>query len=417
MTNRQRQGWWVIAAFVVGEITVYGTALGTTGVFITPLIRHFHWSHAQVSRIASAWALLYGLGCPVAGWLLDRVDARWVVASGCGLAGLGYLMASQIGGLWGLVGCYALVGFGTALAADTSLMAVAVSWFGERSALAIGVGAAGRSIGLATGPSWVTWVVIRYGWRAGMAAVALPMLGLGLPVSLLLIRKAPRLQTAPATSQARENPTELPGLNVLPAMCTAAFWLIVLSNLIYTAGTTGTVLHLIPYLIGIAYTPAAAAAIFGAQATFAGVGHLALGWLADHYGAKRTVVAAFAMAGLASLLLLEGASPRLGIFALLLFIPLWGFSFGGDTLMSVVLVQSLGRRRYGTLAGILNAFGSIGHMSGPLLIGAMYDVSGNYRSAFATGACLALVAAMAGSLAFPVKGHDQVQLDPQALAV
>lgn len=416
MSDRQRQGWLVIAAFVVSEITVYGTSLGTTGVFITPLIHYFHWNHEQVSRIASAWALLYGLGCPVAGWLVDRINARWIVASGCALAGLGYLMASQIGSLDGLVACYGLVGFGTALSADTALMAVAVSWFGERSALAIGVGAAGRSIGLATGPSWVTWVVMHYGWRAGMAATALPMLGLGVPVSLLLIRKAPS-QAYPVALQARPETEQLPGLEVLPALGTLAFWLIVLSNLIYTAGTTGTVLHLIPYLIGIAYTPVAAAAIFGAQATFAGIGHLALGWLADRYGAKRTVVVAFAMAGLATVLLLGAANPRLGIFALVMFIPLWGFSFGGDTLMSVVLVQSLGRRRYGSLAGILNAFGSIGHMSGPLLIGAMYDVSGNYRSAFLTGTCLALVAAVGGSLVFPVKGHDQAQVEASALAV
>src|SRR5579875_592109 len=415
MSERQRQGWWVIAAFVISEITVYGTALGTTGVFITPLIRYFHWNHEQVSRIASSWALLYGLGCPVAGWLVDRISAHWIVASGCALAGLGYLTASQIGSLDGLIACYALVGFGTALSADTALMAVAVSWFGERSALAIGVGAAGRSIGLATGPSWVTWVVTHYGRRAGMAATALPMLGLGIPVSLLLIRKAPA-QDRPV-AQVQENTAQLPGLEVLPALCTAAFWLIVISNLIYTAGTTGTVLHLIPYLIGIAYTPAAAAAIFGAQATFAGIGHLALGWLADRYGAKRTVVVAFAMAGLATMLLLGAASPRLGIFALVSFIPLWGFSFGGDTLMSVVLVQSLGRRRYGSLAGILNAFGSIGHMSGPLLIGVMYDLSGNYRGAFLTGTCLALVAAMGGSLVFPVKGHDRVQVEASALAV
>jgi MFS family permease len=416
MSDRQRQGWLVITAFVVSEITVYGTSMGTTGVFITPLIRYFHWNHEQVSRIASAWALLYGLGCPVAGWLVDRINARWIVASGCALAGLGYLMASQIGTLEGLVACYALVGFGTALSADTVLMAVAVSWFGERSALAIGIGAAGRSIGLATGPSWVTWVVMHYGWRVGMAAIALPMLGLGLPVSLLLIRKSAS-QGYAAEPQAQAAPAQLPGLEVLPALGTIAFWLIVSSNLIYSSGTTGTVLHLIPYLISIAFTPAAAAAIFGVQATFAGIGHLVLGWLADRYGAKPTAVAAFAMAAVATMLLLGVANPRMGAFALVLFIPLWGFSFGGDTLMSVVLVQSLGRRRYGTLAGILNAFNSIGHMGGPLLIGMMYDLSGNYRSAFLTGAGLASVAAIAGSLVFPVKGHDQVQVEASALAV
>lgn len=412
------QAWLVIAAFAVVEFTIWGATLGTTGVFIAPLIKAFGWDREQVSGIATAFALLFGPSCFVTGWLTERTHPRWLVAAGCVIGGAAYLAASRVNSLPALLVCYALTGICVALTTDTVLMVVAVDWFGERSALAIGIGATGRSVGLATAPSLATWVVTQYGWRTGMVGAALPMLLIGLPVSLLFIRPRPgSAQTARRSVHRRQAEAELPGLSLSAALWTLPLWLILLANVAFAMGTSGIVIHMIPYLIAIAYTPQMAALIFGIQAAFAGLGHVVIGWLADRYGAKRMVVISFALIALAVMALVGAASPKIGIAAVIAFIPLWGFNFGSDTLLSVVLVQVLGRRRYGTLTGLLNLTGSFGHSIGPIFIGAVFDMSGSYAPAFELCALITLCAAVAGAFVFPAKGHDEVAAAPSGVAL
>jgi MFS family permease len=407
MDKPERRGWPVIATFLIVQLTVFGPSIATVGVFITPLIKQFGWSHAQVSRIATAWALSYGLSCPIVGWMLERINARWLVATGCTMCGLGFLTASRIHALLPLEICYAVIGIGIAMSADVPLMVVAVNWFKERSALAIGVGATGRSIGLTTSPALVTWMVVHYGWRMGMAAMAMPMLLIGLPASLLMIRNPPEREHA---ASIMSQPADLPGLDLSTAFSTSTFWLIILAFLAFSLGTSGIVIHLIPYFISLSYTPQQAALIFGAQAALAGLGHIVIGAAADRYGAKRIQVMSFSLIAIAIVLLTLAGNPRFGTLAIIAFVPLWGFDFGSDTLLSVVMVQTLGRRRYGTLTGLLNFTGAFGHSIGPILIGALFDVTGAYHTALMICAVLTACGALAGGLIFPAKGHDRVPL-------
>lgn len=405
MSNPERRGWPVIATFLIVQLTVFGPSIATVGVFITPLIKEFGWTHAQVSRIATAWALTYGLSCPLVGWLLERINARWLVAAGCAAVGLSYLAASRVHALLPLEICYAVIGVGIALSADIPLMVVAVNWFKERSALAIGLGATGRSIGLTTSPAIVTWIVLHHGWRVGMALMAMPMLLIGLPAALIMIRNPPEREHS---SSLLSRSDDLPGLELSAAFSTSTFWLIILAFLTFSLGTSGVVIHMIPYFIALSYTAQQAALLFGAQAALAGLGHIVIGAAADRYGAKRIQVMSFGLIAIAIILLGMAVNPHMRTLAILAFIPLWGFNFGSDTLLSVVMVQVLGRRRYGTLTGLLNFTGAFGHSIGPILIGALFDVTGAYHSALLICAGLTAFGAVAGAMVFPAKGHDRL---------
>jgi MFS family permease len=70
MTPEQRHGWLIVAALFVVEMLVLGGVTGTMGLFLTPLMKQFGWSHSHVSMILTGFSLAFGLGTPLVGWLM-----------------------------------------------------------------------------------------------------------------------------------------------------------------------------------------------------------------------------------------------------------------------------------------------------------------------------------------------------------
>ena len=77
MTQRERQGWIIVASLFVTLVFVFGSGYNTGGLFFPHLLKHFGWKRAQLSTLqGAALPLSAGLSAPLIGWLLDRVEAR-----------------------------------------------------------------------------------------------------------------------------------------------------------------------------------------------------------------------------------------------------------------------------------------------------------------------------------------------------
>jgi hypothetical protein len=67
MTQRERQGWLIVASLFITLLFTFGGGYDTVPVFIPPLIKYFGWSHAQVSLLPAVIAVSAGLaGCSTA---------------------------------------------------------------------------------------------------------------------------------------------------------------------------------------------------------------------------------------------------------------------------------------------------------------------------------------------------------------
>jgi MFS family permease len=82
MTQRERQGWLIVASLWVTLFIIFGGGFLTAGVFFTPLLRQFGWGRAQLSTLQGSLAISAGISAPLIGWLLDRVEARIVMVVG-----------------------------------------------------------------------------------------------------------------------------------------------------------------------------------------------------------------------------------------------------------------------------------------------------------------------------------------------
>ncbi|HEY2664216.1 MAG TPA: MFS transporter [Candidatus Binataceae bacterium] len=390
MSKEERRGWIIIAALFVNLLVVFGGGYNSGGVFLTPLIKQFGWSHAQVSSLQATLALAAGIFVVPVGWLLDRVEARVVMVGGIVLAGLGYLVASRADSYALMLGAYSILGVG--IAAGTLLPAsmVAANWFEAKRGLALGVTMAGTALGGSLMTLVATRAIMLGGWRAGYVALAVPMFVVAIPVVLLIVRTRPAASSTASVSVA-DGSANLPGLEVGEALRGRSFWMICIAQFCFALAVAGGGLHLITYLINVGYTPLNAARVMSTLFLTLAVGKLGYGFFSDRFSGRASLFVALSVTAVGLLLVLTLSNRGM----LIPFIIVFGLSFGAPlVLVPVVMVESLGLRRFGSLSGLAGLPNTLGAFLGPVIGGRLFDVTGSYTLTFELFALILFVGAI-----------------------
>jgi MFS family permease len=163
-----------------------------------------------------------------------------------------------------------------------------------------------------------------------------------------------------------------------------------MSGAFFVCGFTTLIMsvHFVPYAIDVGVSPNLAATIFGIMMGLNVLGGLGSGVLAERFGRKNVLAAAYFIRGCGYIALLLAPST----------LGLWIFAaFGGMSWIATVsLTNTLtadvyGLRSLGTLTGITFFCHQIGGLAGVLLGGFFYDLTGSYTLPFA----------IVGSMLFP----------------
>ena len=139
------RGWWIVVTAMIAQSLSLGPLLVYTfGVFAKPLASEFNSNRASIALAVSLVDLMVAIMAPIAGRLVDRFNARWVIVTS-NLALVGCLIGLSLvkPPLWHLYALYALAG-----AVGTGTVAVVGGYALAGSAL---VGAIGAGIDLAEG--------------------------------------------------------------------------------------------------------------------------------------------------------------------------------------------------------------------------------------------------------------------------
>jgi len=382
-----------------------GPFVGSSGVFLVPLVRSFHSSHAHVARVVTASLLTMGLFSLAAGWLVDWVGARLVMSLGVLAYALGYWGASSAHSLRWVTYFYAVAGVGAAFAGRVPIMVVAVNWFKERSGTASGLAMFGNSWGMTLAPLVVAWLITSYGWRVAMRGLALPLLLIGFPLCVSLIRTRP---SQGQVKSAAEQLSSLAGLELRPALCTLTFWLLMIAELLFSAANAGVLYHMAIYEVGLGYGLQTAARMLSLMTIVGGVGVAAAGWLADRLGVKQLQIVTMLLMATGILSLMSASNRHIGLWGVAGCSLLYGTGGASQvTLLPILVAQTLGLRRMGSLTGIIVFLATLASAFGPILSGWIFDRSGSYLPAFALCSLLAISAALAISQVRAVEGHNR----------
>ncbi len=408
MAHDQRRAWLVVATLFIALLLVLGPTASTLSFYFASFVKLFGWSRAQVSLIATAVSLAMGLSAPAAGWLLDRIDASLVIGSGAALVVAGLLMASRAQSLSAVLWAYVLIGIGVGFSTMVPASVVAANWFSARRGLALGSTLAGAAAASVAMPLVISHMLTVYGTRETLAISAVPVVFLVIPAVLILVRTRPA--GAGGTDSLRIGHADgVAGLEFGQALRTAPFWLLVFVQLCYGAGFGGLHYHFVPMALSAGYAQNTAAILMSTAAAVAVASFFLIGIAADRFGGRATLAGSMAALGVGVALFGFIGLGRAAHPALIAALALIGLFAGSSPIAApVLLAETLGLRRFGSLWGVLNFVGLIGFAIGPVLVGRAFDRTASYVLAMQLCGAVCIAGGIAALAAHPAAGYDQL---------
>ena len=438
--NRPRifYGWWILAAGMgISSLTSTLFVYGFSAFFI-PWRETFGWSRALLGGVVGLSRLEGGLIAPVAGWFIDNYGPRRMMFVGLSMMGIGFFALSQVNSLLMLyivfVGFMATGSSLTGRPVDVSL----ANWFIRRRGRVMGL----RLTGIGLGGSAVflfAMVIETFGWRTSAIFAGLILWGVGFPLAWVIRHKPEQMgllpdgdrmpaETVVGPVPAREplmtqerRPSNPPGggapeegsaspetlkahrfwmrdprpeieLTVWQALRTPAFWWMALTYAIWASMPGITTVHIAPFLseeLGLDYVVALGALSFF---VFASVfGRLGFGFVADYVNIRLLMASLLVMQGIGILLFSQVHSlAQVPFYVIIFAVP-----YGGFLPMRNILVGNFfGRRRFGTIGGLLSFVDLPATVAAPIWVGWLADsVPGGYRIGFMIIAAIMVVAA------------------------
>ncbi|MCS6924938.1 MAG: MFS transporter [Candidatus Binatia bacterium] len=402
-TQHERQqvfyGWWVVLAAAVASLVGYGPIISFTfGVFFKALSQEFGWSRAQTSLAFSLSILLLSGISPLVGRLVDRFGARRVILSSVVGFGLGVMSFSLLSAsLWHFYTVYLLLGIVGVGTSPLPYASVISRWFDKRRGLALGVAMVGVGLGTLITPALAQTLIAAVGWRHAYLYLGLLVIVVALPVVGFFLKETPHLlglgpDGAPLVhAEAAQSHHPEPGLSGAEALRTAAFWLMLAAFFLVSASVHGCLIHLVPLLTdrGLSTQSAAFATSLLGGAVL--LGRVGTGYLLDRFLTPPVAVCFFCgTAGGIFLLWSEAAGGVVFLAAILLGL---GLGAEGD-LMAYGVSRYFGLRAFAEIYGYAFAAFGLGAVTGPLLMGGSFDLTGSYRLALGIFVAASLLAGL-----------------------
>ena len=383
MTKQDRAAWMLAGALFLSLFFIWGVGYDCFPILLPSILKQFHLSKEQIGEVPAAQALAALMVGPLVGWLLDRVRAQIVMGAGVVLTAIGILMMARAGSFHDVIAGSFMTGVG--MSASTILPATMVisNWFGERRGAALGLTTAGMELGGMVIAMVAGHLDAVHGWRFAYTVLTIPLIVIVAPLYLLFVRTRPEEAASsarvaePSATGATEFVSSLSGLEVNEALLTRAFWMLVVLQFCYTFAVGGTFIHLVQYLIGIGYTLSEGTMVIGFSLGLALIGKPAMGMLGDRIGGKNALAICLLLGAVNTAFVLLARTS----WILVIFTFVSGITGSAPIALGpMVQVETMGLKRYGTIAGLLAITFTLGAMIGPPVVGRLADATGSYTA-------------------------------------
>jgi sugar phosphate permease len=274
---------------------------------------------------------------PIAGKMMDRYSARWLLTLSSGIVGLLYLGMSQFNAVWHFYIAGAITGASLAFLLYLSYPVLINRWFGARVGFFIGLCSAASGIGGVLFNPFAGHLIERYGWRNTYLIFGIIILVVVTPLLGLLLRSHPADKgLKPFGGDKRLNETQKLGTDYAIAIKTPVFYaLLVFAFLMVSVSTLN--LFLPSYVTRLGYTVEQSA--FVASAIMLGVtlGKVALGLIND----KSSLLGLLTSVGLGVIGFIFLLLGEAGMLMMALGGFLFGWAYAGVTVETALLVRTV----------------------------------------------------------------------------
>ena len=166
----------------------------TLALLAPTILREMQISNQQYGWIVSSFSVLYMLGNPVWGSLLDRMGVRRGMLLAVSFWSVASAAHALVQGAWGFALVRALLGFGEGATFPGGLRTIMQTLPPSQRSRGVAVAYSGGSLGAIVTPLLVTPIAVAYGWRAaflltGVVGLAWVLLWLGVSRTSSLVEE------------------------------------------------------------------------------------------------------------------------------------------------------------------------------------------------------------------------------------
>jgi len=365
---------YIVATAFLSLFAIVGIAYYGLPFFFDFMIHDFGWSRTTVTSGNALGKLLIGpLFGFIAGSLIDRYGPRRLMMSGSLLMGVALIGLGYCGGtLWMFYIFYIFNALGYVCAGPLPCQVLISRWFNKNRGKAMGIAYLGIGAGGTIAPLLAARLESGFGWNMSLA-------GLGLLVILISTPMVFFIRETKQKEKKSISPVEHTTVAIKSILTNRNFYLLGIGSMCAIGVVGGIGQHLKLYLRDLNYSQEQAAQIMSLVLMMSLIGRVLMGWLADLFSRKYVMILIYLMVASAiPLLLLPDFAGRIYVFAIV-----YGIGLGGDYMIIPLMAGDLfGVRTLGRVMGIILVADGVAESSFPMLVGSMYDGTGNYALSF-----------------------------------
>jgi MFS family permease len=390
-------GWWIVVAAFLNLFFAVGIIFYGFPVFYPAFVTSLGFTRAQVTQGFLLGFLLVGLPFGLlAGALIDRIGARWVILSGVGFIGLPLILMNWMTSFWQYeLLCVAEV-LGYTLAGPIANQVLISRWFQVRRGRAMGYAYLGLGLGGVVSPPLANFLIRSFGWRHALEITGALILIVLFPVGFWITRSDPaEMSLTPdgASPEFGENENLAEGSRgISTAVRTPNFWLILVGATLVIGAINAVIQHFILFMKDQGYSTTTATRFLSILLASSLGGRVVVGYFADRFKKKNTMALFYLLLGGAIPLLCFARQP----LAALAFTVVFGFAMGADyMLIPLVTAECFGVSSLGKLLALIIMGYSIGQWVAPWATGRVFDIYHGYSMAWAILSVAGLLGAVA----------------------
>ncbi len=380
-----------IAALAAGQLITWAALFYAFSSFVLPMQREFGWSKPAMMGAFTLGMTMWGLASYAAGAAIDRGHGRWVMSVGAALAGVGFLLWSQVNSLWLLYLAWALMGAAMAMTLYEPAFSVLTKRYPDHYRQGItSLTLVGGFASTLSFPA-VAWLIATWGWRVALVVIGVTLLFGVAPLHAWALRGLDTPSRAPAHDAADD-------ATLHEALRHRSFWLLTTTFTLYAFVSAALWAHIMPAFVAKGTSEAQALAVVMWVGPAQVAGRMVYLWL-GRFVTPRAL----------GLWVLAGTPVSLAVFALadhlaglLLFAMLFGVANGLSTIVrGNVVPEYFGREHVGRISGAMSGIALISRAAAPLLAAWLLLVVPGYREVMLVLALLGLGSWAAFALAKP----------------
>jgi MFS family permease len=399
-SKRVFYGWWIIVAAFLNLFFIVGIIFYGFPVFYPSFVESLGFTRAQVIQGFFYGFLLVGLPLGfVAGALIDRIGARFVILAGVGLVAASLLLMGSMTRFWHYELLCIMEVAGFVLAGPIANQVLVARWFRERRGQGMGYAYLGLGLGGVFTPLLVNFLTRTVGWRHALELVGAMVAVVLFPVGILITRSSPEemglLPDGAAVAgfaNVKPQAADSPSVGILQALRSLSFWLVLGGSTLVIGAIGAVIQHFILFLKDASYTPSEASRLFTMLLVSSLAGRVLVGHVADRFR-KSSIMALFYLLIGASVFLLAWPHSPAVVWT---FSIVFGFSMGADyMLIPLVTAECFGTASLAKLLALIIMGYSLGQWGAPWVAGRIFDARHSYDLAWKIMAIAGLLGAAA----------------------